>query len=108
VDRLQALICLLFLRSDNSGLAARYECDICVEITVGRLQALIYALNLSSQNGGPAAGFDIVTTYVLSLCSDNGGPAAGFDLNYASNWPLRGVGLIFCTFSLLVCSGHFF
>jgi hypothetical protein len=42
--------------------------------------------------------------YILCLCSDNGGPAAGFDLNYASNWPLRGVGLIFCTFSLFAAA----
>ena len=31
----------------------------------------------------------LVIFYIFIL--DNGGPAAGFDLNYASNWPLRGV-----------------
>ncbi|KAI8493732.1 hypothetical protein Bbelb_286530 [Branchiostoma belcheri] len=28
---------------------------------------------------------------VIIFTTDNGGPAAGFDMNYASNWPLRGV-----------------
>jgi hypothetical protein len=28
---------------------------------------------------------------IIVFTSDNGGPANGFNLNYASNWPLRGV-----------------
>ncbi len=28
---------------------------------------------------------------VIVFTTDNGGPAAGFDVNYASNWPLKGV-----------------
>ena len=28
---------------------------------------------------------------IIVFTTDNGGPAAGFDVNYASNWPLRGV-----------------
>lgn len=28
---------------------------------------------------------------IIVFTTDNGGPAAGFDMNYASNWPLRGV-----------------
>ena len=28
---------------------------------------------------------------ILVFTTDNGGPAAGFDVNYASNWPLKGV-----------------
>jgi arylsulfatase B len=28
---------------------------------------------------------------VIMFSTDNGGPAAGFDVNYASNWPLKGV-----------------
>ena len=32
---------------------------------------------------------------IIVFTTDNGGPAAGFDLNYASNWPLRGVSQAF-------------
>ena len=28
---------------------------------------------------------------IIMFTTDNGGPAAGFDVNYASNWPLKGV-----------------
>ena len=28
---------------------------------------------------------------IIVFTTDNGGPAAGFNLNYASNWPLKGV-----------------
>ena len=28
---------------------------------------------------------------IIVFTTDNGGPANGFNLNYASNWPLRGV-----------------
>lgn len=33
---------------------------------------------------------------VILFTTDNGGPAAGFDRNAASNWPLRGVGIVLC------------
>ena len=32
---------------------------------------------------------------VIVFTTDNGGPAAGFDLNHASNWPLKGVSLLY-------------
>lgn len=37
---------------------------------------------------------------IIIFSTDNGGPAEGFNLNAASNWPLRGVKVIFVQFSL--------
>ena len=34
---------------------------------------------------------DMLKDSVIIFTTDNGGPAAGFDVNYASNWPLKGV-----------------
>jgi len=33
----------------------------------------------------------ILQDSIIMFTTDNGGPAAGFDVNYASNWPLKGV-----------------
>jgi len=38
---------------------------------------------------------------IIIFASDNGGAPDGFDMNYASNWPLRGVCKIF-TFPKLI------
>lgn len=35
---------------------------------------------------------------IIVFSTDNGGPAEGFNLNAASNWPLRGVKVIFVKF----------
>ena len=32
---------------------------------------------------------------IIVFTTDNGGPAGGFNQNAASNWPLRGVRIIF-------------
>lgn len=33
----------------------------------------------------------MLSNSIIIFSTDNGGPADGFNLNYASNWPLRGV-----------------
>jgi hypothetical protein len=43
---------------------------------------------------------------IIVFTSDNGGPANGFNLNYASNWPLRGVMIILIQDSTYVRSDN--
>lgn len=44
---------------------------------------------------------------IIIFTTDNGGPAEGFNDNAASNYPLRGVSLVFYGFCVGVSTRHF-